>query len=148
MHTHVKDDKVITEKEVKTIENKLNKKVDGFLKMTNAGQATGQTKRIKSNTKTKDNQIPVVSATSKDHKKDFDVVSGPDVRAICGAMVGPNVGISNLTCEVVRRIADEANTGYVSKSTEETINKIEKYNESRKDLIKADDKLSCFQWIL
>ena len=59
-------------------------------------------------------------------------------------MVGLNVGISNVTCEVVKTIAEEADTGFVSKSTEETISKIEEYNKSRNDLPKPKEKVIVF----
>ena len=57
--------------------------------------------------KTKDNQIPVLSGTSKDHKKVEDSKIGPDVRPIMGAMIGPNVGLANFGSMIVRAIANE-----------------------------------------
>ena len=51
-----------------------------------------------------------------------------------GAMIGPNVGISNFGCLIVRAIADEYDEGLVSKSTEETISKVENYNSRRESL--------------
>ena len=56
---------------------------------------------------------------------------GPDFRPIMGAIVGPNVGLSELGSIFVRKIADIADTGLVSKSTEEVLNKIESYNKRR-----------------
>ena len=82
-----------------------------------------------------------MSGTSKDHKETSDVIKGPDVRPICGAMVGPNIGLSTLASIVVRAVADEADEGYVSKSTEETLNKVENYNKNRDDLVKEGDKI-------
>ena len=78
--------------------------------------------------KTKDNQIPTLSGTSKDHKKAEDATVGPDVRNIMGATVGPNVGLSTFGSIIVRKIADAHDVGHVSKSTEETIAKLEEYN--------------------
>ena len=63
--------------------------------VANAGSNSGQTKRIKSNLKTIDNQIPVLSGTHKDHKKVENKVEGPDLRPIMGATVGPNVALTN-----------------------------------------------------
>jgi hypothetical protein len=102
--------------------------------MTKAGETSGLTKRIKGNLKTKDNQIPILSGTSKDHKPAKDETVGPDVRPIMGAMVGPNVGLSTLGCRIVRAIADNHDTGNVSKSTEETISKLEEYNKNLENL--------------
>ena len=53
-------------------------------------------------------------------------------------MVGPNKGITTLVSKIVRTVADEADEGFVSKSTEETINKIENYNKKRGLEIKDD----------
>ena len=111
MEKHIKDDKVIDEKEVKTIENKLNKQTDSFLTMVNAGEKTNQMKRIKFNLKTVDNQIPLLSGTSKDHKEPKEDESSPDVRPIMGAMVGPNIGIATIASIVVKTVAEEADDG-------------------------------------
>ena len=72
MRKHINDDKTITAKDIKKIENNLNKQADYWMKITQAGEKTNQEKRIKSNVITKDNQIPILSGTSKDHKKAVD----------------------------------------------------------------------------
>ena len=95
MEKHIKDDRVIDAKEVRTIEQKLNKQTDNFRNITNTGEHTNQTSRMKSNFKTVDNQIPVLSATSKDHKELKEDEASPDVRPIMGAIVGPNLGIGS-----------------------------------------------------
>ena len=59
-------------------------------------------------------------------------------------MVGPNKGITTLVSKIVRTVADEADEGFVSKSTEETISKIEEYNKSRNDLPKPKEKVIVF----
>ena len=76
--------------------------------MTKAGEKTDQQKRIKGNVKTIDNQIPILSGTSKDHKQSVDEKAGPDVRPIMGAMVGPNVGLAKFGNLIIRKVADEA----------------------------------------
>ena len=116
MSKHIKNDKVIGEKEVKTIENKLNKHTEHFLNITKAGENTKQIKRIKGNLKTVDNQIPVLSGSSKDHKELKEDETSPDLRPIMGAMVGPNVGIATIASMVIKIVEDEAYTGLVSKS--------------------------------
>ena len=82
MVKHIKDDKTVSAKGLKKIENNLNNHAEYWSRMTNAGERTGQQKRIKGNVKTKDNQIPILSGTSKDHKKSVDEKVGPDVRPI------------------------------------------------------------------
>ena len=132
MLKHVKNDEVISRKKVKTIENKLNEHADYAVKVTNAGENTCQTRRIKGNLKTKDNQIPILSGTHKDHKKVDDDNVGPDLRPIMGATVGPNIGLSNfIGGKVIRNITEAMDDGNVCKSTEEMIYHFEKYNKER-----------------
>ena len=131
MKKHIKDDKIVSSKNLKRMENNLNKHSDYWVKITQAGKNTGQTKRIKGNIKTKDNQIPILSGTSKDHKIAVDKEVGPDLRPIMGAMVGPNVGLASIGNIIIRKIADEADVGHVSKSTEEMVAKVEEYNKNR-----------------
>ena len=48
-----------------------------------------------------------------------------------GAIVGPNIGLSELGSIAVRKIVDNADEGLVSKSTEEVLNKFEMFNKGR-----------------
>ena len=102
-----------------------------WVKILKPGENVNQIRRVKSNLITKDSQIPVLRGTSKDHKEAEDKMLGPDVRPIMGALVGPNIGLSEIGSLIVRRIADNADGGLVSKSTEEVLHKIEKYNKER-----------------
>ena len=141
MEKHIKNDTKITEKKVKTIENKLNEHMKHVVEFTSAGEHTGQTKRIKSNSVTKDNQLPVLSGTSKDHKESKDAIEGPELRPIMGANVGPNVAASNFISEVIRWVADESDVGFVCKSTEELLNKFSEFNKERLKLNPEGKKL-------
>ena len=85
---HIEMDEVIPTKEVRKIEKKLNMHAEHAARITMAGENHGQNKRIKSNLKTKDNQIPVLHGTSKDHKVAKNEKEGPDVQPIMGAVVG------------------------------------------------------------
>jgi hypothetical protein len=60
----------------------LNEHAEHLVKITNAGLNSGHTKRIRSNLKTTDNEVPILSGTHKDHKKLVDKVAGPDLRPI------------------------------------------------------------------
>ena len=131
MDKHVKDDKVLSDKEVKKIENKLNRHMESWVGILKPGEQNKQIRRVKSNLITKDNQIPILRGTSKDHKEAKDKTAGPDVRPIMGAIVGPNIGLSEIASIIVRKIADDADEGLVSKSTEEVINKFENFNQRR-----------------
>ena len=49
-----------------------------------------------------------------------------------GAVVGPNVGLSNfIGKEVIRRVAEDADIGTVCKSTEELVSVFESNNKDR-----------------
>ena len=52
MRKHINDDKTITAKDIKKIENDLNKQADYWMTITKAGENTNQARRIKSNIKT------------------------------------------------------------------------------------------------
>ena len=92
--------------------------------MTGAGENTNHVSRVKGNLKTIDKQIPVLSATSKDHKELKEEETSPDVRPIMGAMVGPKIGISKIASLFIKTVVEESDIGFVSLSTKETINKI------------------------
>ena len=79
--------------------------------------------------------------TRKDHKETKDKKLGPDLRPIMGAVVGPNIGLSEIGSKIVRKIADTADVGLVAKSTEEVLNKIETYNKRRFEKIPGLKKL-------
>ena len=98
-------------------------------------------KRVKGNVVRKDDQVPILRGTSKDHKEVLDEITGPDFRPIMGAMVGPNVGLSEIGSLIVRRIADNADKELVSKSTEEVIYKFEEYNKTRIEKFPGTRKL-------
>ena len=48
-----------------------------------------------------------------------------------GAVVGPNLGLSELGSLIVRKVAENADAGFVAKSTEEVIHKFEEFNKGR-----------------
>ena len=131
MDKHIKNDKVLNEKEVRKLENNLNRHMEFWVNILKPGEKNNQLRRVKSNLITKDSQIPILRGTSKDHKEADDKKAGPDVRPIMGAIVGPNIGLSEIGSRIVRKIADNADTGLVSKSTEEVLNKFEMYNKRR-----------------
>jgi hypothetical protein len=87
MKKHIANDEVISTKEVRKSENKMNLRAEHVSRITMAGEDNGQSKRIKGNLKVKDNQIPILHRTSKDHKVAENHKEGPDVRPIMGAVV-------------------------------------------------------------
>jgi hypothetical protein len=144
MDKHIKGDKFINEKETSRIESKLNRHMEFWSSILKPGESDNQKRRIKSNLITKDIQIPILRGTSKDHKKANDEKVGPDVRPIMGAVVGPNIGLSEMGSIIVRKIADNTDEGLVSKSTEEVLNKIETYNKRRLENNLGQKNHYCF----
>ena len=131
MEKHIKDDKILNGKEVKRLESKLNRHMSFWVQFLKPGENINQQRRVKSNLITIDNQIPVLRGSSKDHKEAINIEDGPEFRPIMGATVGPNLGLSEIGSIIVRKIADIADLGYVARSTEETIQKIEAFNARR-----------------
>ena len=72
MDNHIKDDKIINETEARKLENKLNKHMQFWVGILKPGENNNQLRRVKSNLITKDNQIPILRGTSKDHKEAID----------------------------------------------------------------------------
>ena len=134
MEKHIENDKILNQKEVTKIENSINKHMDFWSGILNVGEQNKQTKRVKSNLIIKDSQIPVLRGTSKDHKEAINPFIGPDFRPIMGAIVGPNIGLSEIGSIIVRKIADNADEGFVAKSTEEVLNKFEQFNNRRLEI--------------
>ena len=44
--------------------------------------------------------------TNKDHKSCDDVKVGPSMRPIMRASIGPNTGLSQVGCQIIRKISD------------------------------------------
>ena len=49
-----------------------------------------------------------------------------------GAKIGPNTGLAEIGCKIIRSISEEVKTRFDVKSTEEMLSKISKYNKSVK----------------
>ena len=54
---------------------------------------------------------------------------GPKMRPIMGARVGPNTGLSQIGSRILRSINDEIKIRHDVKSTEEMLEKIERFNK-------------------
>ena len=60
MKKHTKDDKILNEKQVKKLENKLNRHMEFWSGILKPGEKNKQLRRVKGTLITKDNQIPVL----------------------------------------------------------------------------------------
>ena len=69
MKKHIQNDKVINEKEVKSLENKLNSHMESWIKILQPDKANNQIKRVKGNLVTKANQIPILRGPQGSHRQ-------------------------------------------------------------------------------
>ena len=93
----------------------------------------GQERRTKNNLVSTQNTLPVLYVTAKDHKKAKNATIGPDCRPIMGARVGPNTGLSQIGCKLVKAISESIENKLSVKSTEEMLCKFRNYNMNRKE---------------
>ena len=141
MKKHVEKDKVITEKLVTKAKNEINEHTMHFVDFLQIGKGHGHLKRCRASMNNKHSEIPAVHGTHKDHKEFEDKVKGPDVRVIAGAVVGPNLGLSDIVSDVVEQVTDEKDIEQLcSKSTEEILHAVESYNRSIKDDVDGEKK--------
>ena len=108
----------------------MNKHTHHWIEILNSGDEIGHKSRTKSNLITEENPLPILRGTAKDHKPCPDLNVGPDMRPIMGACVGPNTGLSQIGCEIIRKISNSVKVRYDIKSTEEMLAKIQEYNKS------------------
>ena len=133
MEKHLKPDKIVDHKEVKKLENKLNSHTSHWIEFMQMGEGIGHKRRTKSNLISEENPIPIIRGTAKDHKSCDDVKVGPDMRPIMGASIGPNTGLSQIGCQIIRKISDNVVERYDVKSTEEMLASFSEYNKSISD---------------
>ena len=132
MKTHLANDTIVNHKEIRKIEHKINVETKAWLEILSVGKDCGQERRSKSNLVSTQNSLPVLYGTAKDHKKAKNATIGPDCRPIMGARVGPNTGLSQIGCKIVKAISQNLEDKLSVKSTEEMLCKFRSYNINRK----------------
>ena len=130
MKKHLKDDLVISDKKIRSIERNLNSETDEWIDILQIGRDVKQLKRTKFNMKSTHNPIPILRGTSKDHKVADDPKIGPDLRPIMGARIGPNTSMAQIACKMLRAISESFPENAAIKSTEELLRTFENYNNS------------------
>merc|ERR1711888_435988 len=95
---HGREDREISEKELRSIERRLNEANSMFIKIFRVGEGSGQTERLRSNYITHSANPANMKLLHKDHKgpgtKKMRRINGP----------GLTVGISNLLGEMLEPI--------------------------------------------
>ena len=130
MSAHFVRDDLISEKQFKSIQNNINRHTENWISILNIASENGHLRRTKSNLINKDNPVPILRGTSKDHKDCSDPKIGPKMRPIMGANVGPNTGLSQIACEILRKIKENAENFYEIRNTEELLRKFKDFNQS------------------
>ena len=136
MQKHIVDDEVITDKQIRSIERKLNSEADEWIDILGIGVNVNQLQRAKFNLKSTNNPIPILRGTSKDHKIPDDPIIGPDLRPIMAAKIGPNTSVAQIACRLLRGLADSMTDTHAVKSTEEMLRTFEDYNRGEIDTSK------------
>ena len=140
MEPHYLDHKILDSAAVTKVENKLNSHTSRLVKVFRMGELCNQTRRTVGNLVTKNNPIPVLRGTQKDHKPVKDPNIGPEMRPIMGATFAPNTGLGQICCEFLKAILEDQRSSAEVKSTEEMLCQIRKYNEKRESNL-ANNKL-------
>lgn len=119
---HVKNDKLITEKELRGVERRLNTGCAMFIKIFKVGESSNHIERHRSNSITHSANHSNMKLLHKDHKGPGKV----QMRRLKDP--GMNIGISNFLVEILEPVADEMIEKYELGSTEEVLNKVDIYN--------------------
>ena len=133
MKKHTEKHRKIGRKQFKKIQNSINNHTRHWLQFLNTGRDVKQTKRTCMNLINDDNPLPLLRGTAKDHKPNFDPVKGPELRPIMGAKVGPNTGLSQIGCKILKKVLEKKNDKKEVKSTEELMAKFKEYNSNRSE---------------
>merc|ERR1711888_260046 len=120
---HVKNDKILTEKELRGVERRLNAGCSMFIKMFRVGENSNQIERHRSNSITHSANPSNMKLYHKDHKPPGKVcmrrTNGP----------GLNLPLSNFLAEMLEPVADEMVEKKELGSTESFLNVVDRYNE-------------------
>ena len=103
MEKHFQNDKVIGPEAVKRAENKINSQTSSWIEILSIGEAAKHKRRTKMNLVAVENPIPILKGTAKDHKPAENSIIGPEMRPIMGAKAGPNTGLSQIGCSLLRK---------------------------------------------
>ena len=91
----------------------------------------GQTERISKAMHVESGSLPVMKGLRKDHKSNFDPLTGPPLQPLCNGKMGPNAPTANILAMYLRCLRRGLSLkGYNTEvvSTEELLHHIEKAN--------------------
>ena len=130
---HVQGDSIADEKEVDKAELEMSRHSAQWAKMLKAGAAWGHESRVKQAVTSSKTTPPNLYCLRKDHKPvepgQEDI--GPKTRPVAGVVEAPNSRLGHSVADLINKAADllrSKNVGRESKSTEEMVAAISKYN--------------------
>lgn len=142
LNKHTLNDKKISRKKVKQLENKCNDHLKQFNKMFCVGAAFGHEARVGHASTATNVPAPPLYGLRKTHKP----VSIPPVRPVCGANSAPNSRLGHFLSRIVNNYADCAENNTECRSSEEMraafsgFNKLNKQTKLKCEIISMDVK--------
>ena len=120
MRVHHQDMEKTTDKEYGEIEKQLNAHITAWANIF------GMTARTKHSFVATNNMVSPLYGLRKDHKSAEDVIKGPPLRPVCGAVVGNNRRISHFLSTILRPVI--AFSPDVCDSTDDMLSRVERCN--------------------
>ena len=139
---HTINDEKVSEKKVKSLENRCNDHLKQFNKMFSVGSSFGQEGRIANASTATNVPAPPLYGLRKTHKP----VADPPVRPVCGANSAPNSRLGHFLSRMVNNFADCAERSTECRSSEEMraaflqFNKLNKQTKLRCKILSMDVK--------
>ena len=133
---HVKGDETITQQDYERLESEMNAHSVIWTRILKAGHRTGHVNRIKNNMITQDCPIAPLYTLRKDHKNIDDVVKGPPVRPVCGAVSAYNQRLSHVISKILNEVWMEE--GSVCISTKDMMAGIKMANDKQRSNVDVE----------
>merc|ERR1712155_124734 len=136
---HTKLDKEVDMEVAAEIQRKVFGHTSSWLKILNVGEDHDHEDRHRSTFLIKSLNIAILSLLAKDHKVNKDQFGNiiqdnskpPKTRAVCSAIGGFNVQLSNLISPIIEALADEMDGKCEVISSEDALFYIDRFNESQ-----------------
>ena len=138
---HTENDKEVTWKDVRKIEENNNKHLKEFNKIFSVGSQHHHEERIAQASTSSNCEPPPLYVLRKTHKKVVpgQEETGPPSRPVCGARVAPNGMFSHMLSDIINNYCDANGMDTECKSSEEMRSDFEEYNNNNDN----DTKTKC-----
>ena len=119
---HLEGTKETTDEEYSKTEKLLNCHMQAWCRILNAGERTSN------NFQASNNDIPPIYGLRKDHKEHHDIINGPPLRPVCGAITSCNYRISYFLSQILKPLIQLSPES--CDSTEDLLSKMENVNKN------------------